>query len=74
MDTQTHPEDEIYRVKTFINELSLVQDRYHKDLCKKLGTTDEGSDWLFDYVYNHTDADTFEEYLEKHGKTFGELK
>lgn len=69
-----HPEDEIYRVKNFISELSKVQHSYFEELVKTLGLTAEGEDWLFDYVYNYNDPVTFEEYLETYGKSFGEMK
>lgn len=74
MDTKKHYEDEIYLVKTFIHELSEVQDKYFKELSESLGMTGEGDDWLFDYVFNHNEGETFEEYLDNYGKTFGELK
>jgi hypothetical protein len=69
-----HPEDEIYRVKQFIKELSNVQDRYFQELVNTLGLTSEGEEWLFDHIFNGSNQETFEEYLENYGKTFGELK
>jgi hypothetical protein len=69
-----HPEDEIYRVKQFIKELSNIQEHYLENLNKELGLTEEGETWLFDFIFNEDDQITFEEYLERYGKTFGEMK
>jgi hypothetical protein len=69
-----HPDDLIFDTKTLIQNLSRIQDQELATLTEKLGLTDEGEEWLFDYVFNHTDLQTFEEYLEKYGKTFGEMK
>jgi hypothetical protein len=74
MDTKKHYEDEIYRVKTFIHELSVVQDKYFKELRNSLGMTGEGNAWLWCYIFNNPFGETFDEYLTRHGKTFGELK
>lgn len=71
-----HPEDEIYRVKQFINELSKVQERYFIELVEELQLNDEGENWLFDYIYNSGEEGTiftFEEYLEDYNKTFTKL-
>ena len=66
-----HPDDRIFATKDFINELSKVQDRYFKKLCRKLEIPKEVEDHLFDYVYNEHDQITFGEYLDKLGR--GEL-
>ena len=66
-----HPDDRIFATKDFINELSKVQDRYFKKLCKKLDIPKESEDHLFDYIYNERDGLTFGEYLDKLG--LGEL-
>jgi hypothetical protein len=61
-----HPDDNIFKVKDFINELSKVQEVYFEKLCKDL-KIEEGShlkDHLFDYVYNENKPITFGEYLD----------
>ena len=63
-----HPDDRILATKDFINELSKVQDRYFKKLCRKLDLPKETEDHLFDYVYNEEDPVTFGEYLDKLGR------
>lgn len=63
-----HPDDRILATKDFINELSKVQDRYFKKLCRKLYLPKEIEDYLFDYVYNETGDVTFGEYLDKLGR------
>ena len=66
-----HPDDRIFAAKDFINELSKVQDRYFKKLCRKLDLPKEAEDHLFDYIYNETRPITFGEYLDGMGR--GEL-
>jgi hypothetical protein len=63
-----HPDDRIFAVKEFINELSKVQDRYFRKLCKKLNIPKETEDYLFDYVFNEHEQVTFGEYLDKLGR------
>lgn len=69
-----HPDDMIFDTKALIKNLSRIQDQEFTTLVEQLGLTDEGEGWLFDYVFNHTELETFGEYLEKYGKTFGEMK
>jgi len=62
----THPEDEIYKVKNFINELQRVQDQYFNKLVSNLRIDSQGEEFLFDYIYNGDEEDnekTFEEYI-----------
>ena len=66
-----HPDDRIFATKEFISELSKVQDRYFKKLCRKLNLTKETEDHLFDYIFNENRPITFGEYLDKLGR--GEL-
>ena len=66
-----HPDDQIFKVKDFINELSKVQDAYFSGLAEHLKVSKEVEDYLFDYVYNENKELTFGEYLDKLGR--GEL-
>lgn len=69
-----HPQDRIFAVKKFVNELSNVQDFYFNQLLLDLGLKDEVSDYLFDYVFNEDDElDDFEHYLINFGKTYDEF-
>jgi hypothetical protein len=63
-----HPDDRIIAAKEFINELSKVQDRYFKKLCRKLELPKEEEDYLFDYIFNEKDPVTFGGYLDRIGK------
>jgi hypothetical protein len=63
-----HPDDRIIAAKEFINELSKVQDRYFKKLCRKLELPKETEDYLFDYIFNETRPITFGEYLDAMGR------
>jgi hypothetical protein len=64
-----HPEDSIFKVKNFINELSRVQDAYFESLCAEFQLDDgELKDHLFDYIYNEQKMVTFGEYLDEFGK------
>lgn len=67
-------EDQIYDKKKFIQELAKIQDSYFHTLCEELRLTEDGKEWLFDFVFNHQDSETFQEFLSKHGKSFGEMK
>ena len=71
--TGQHPDDAIDKVKTFINELQIVQEKYYAELINELNLKDDSLDeWLFDYIYNE-DSDveeTFTEYLEDKGKKY----
>jgi hypothetical protein len=71
-----HPEDAIFKVKTFINELQSVQEEYFIKLVRDLNLTKEGEDWLFDYVYNtkyDENYDGFEHYLENFKKKYDDM-
>jgi hypothetical protein len=64
-----HPDDSIFKVKDFINELSRVQDAYFESLCFELELGEgELKDHLFDYVYNDQKMVTFGEYLDELGQ------
>ena len=71
-----HPDDVINKVKTFINELQKVQEKYLSDLMDDLNLeNDILDDWIFDYVFNE-DSDIeemFTEYLEDRGKKYEEF-
>ncbi len=61
-----HPEDEIFKVKNFINELSKVQEEYFQKLINDLKLNNEGIDFLFDYIHNSGEDGNnmeFSEYL-----------
>jgi hypothetical protein len=71
-----HPEDAIFKAKTFINELQKVQEEYFTKLATDLNLNRDGVDWLFDYVYNTTDDenyDGFDHYLEDHKKKYDDV-
>jgi len=71
--TGQHPDDAIDKVKTFINELQKVQEKYLSDLIDDLNLkNDIIDDWIFDYIFNE-DSDIeemFTEYLEDRGKNY----
>jgi len=72
-----HPEDAIYEVKEFFNKLKDVQDDYFERLSKGLNLTDDGKDFLFDYIYNvdnqNDEIDDFTHYLETLNKKYQDL-
>jgi len=71
--TGQHPDDAINKIKTFVNELQKVQEKYLSDLMDDLNLkNDILDDWIFDYVFNE-DSDIeemFTEYLEDRGKNY----
>lgn len=72
-----HPEDAIYEVKMFFNKLKDVQDDYFERLSKGLNLTEEGKDFLFDYIYNvdneNDGVDDFFCYLQNINKNYEKL-
>ena len=72
-----HPEDAIFEVKMFFNKLKDVQDDYFERLSKGLNLTEEGKDFLFDYIYNidneSDQIDDFFYYLENLNKNYEDL-
>jgi len=72
-----HPEDAIYEVKSFFDKLKDVQDDYFERLSKGLNLTEEGKDFLFDYIYNVSNddqqIDDFAHYLETLNKQYKDL-
>jgi hypothetical protein len=70
-DKNEHPEDRIYNVKKFINELSNVQDYYFNQLLLDLNLNDDANDYLFDFIFNEGENnDGFEDYLLKFNKSY----
>jgi CRISPR/Cas system-associated endoribonuclease Cas2 len=64
-----HPDDNIFKVKDFINELSRVQDSYFEKLCEELEFEELSrlKTHLFDYIHNEDRMITFGEYLDEFG-------
>ena len=73
MNNTPHPEDLIYKSKTFINELEEVQKVYFDRLVHQLNLNSEGEEFLFDYIYNNTEEDSFEEYLQFFNKSYSQM-
>ena len=68
-----HPDDAINKVKTFINELQIVQEKYYMELLNDLNLKDDSlDDWLFDYIHNEdSNIDVmFTEYLNDRNKNY----
>ena len=59
-------EDDIYKTKQFIQELSNVQELYFNTLAEEMNLNQAGNDWLYDFIFNHTVPETFEEYLGRY--------
>jgi hypothetical protein len=70
MEQNENPEDRIYEIKKFINELENVQTFYYNQLLLELNLNSEADDYLFDYIYNEDYKFTFDEYLKKLGKSY----
>ena len=69
-----HPEDAIYEVKDFVKKLQDVQEDYFQRLSKGLKLTEEGEEYLFDYIYNvnndDQEIDDFAHYVQTLGKNY----
>jgi hypothetical protein len=72
-DKNEHPEDRIFAVKKFINELSNVQDFYFNQLLLELNLNDDAHDYLFDFIFNEDKEIEFEDYLDGLGKKYENL-
>ena len=72
-----HPEDAIYKVKNFINELQDIEFEKFKELTYDLNLTDRGVDLLHDYIFNHHPSEElyedFEDYLNDFGVVLEEV-
>ena len=59
--------------KTIIEAFQRTIDLYFDTLCSELNLTEDGINWLFDYIYNSNvmsnGEESFEEYLKNYGKT-----
>lgn len=71
-----HIEDEIFRVKNFINELTKIENAYFDKLADDYNFTEDGKNWLFDYIFNsgeEGDKLDFQEYLDSFDIEIGSL-
>jgi hypothetical protein len=72
-----HPEDAIYEVKEFFKKLQDVQEDYFQRLSTGLKLTEEGEEYLFDYIYNTNnkvdEMDDFAHYLKTLGRNYEEF-
>jgi hypothetical protein len=60
-----HPEDVIYKCKSFMSELFKIEEEYMEKLYTKLNLNEKGKELLFDYMYNTLEGEyeDFEHYL-----------
>ena len=68
-----HPEDRIFRDKEYIKRLYKHLDDIYNEACRDLRLTDEGKDFLFDYIYNEERDIEFEDYLNDLGIRYDEI-
>lgn len=75
MEQKQHPEDKIYHVKQFINNLQTVEQEKFDALSNELHMNKRGDDFLFDYIFNsgQDTKESFGEYLEGFGTTIEEM-
>ena len=58
----------IDNARTIIQDLAAMQDAHYNELVTKLNLSNNlQEDFLFDYVFNGSDQETFNAYVEKHG-------
>jgi hypothetical protein len=61
-------------IKYLVREMSKIQTQYFDILLDNLDLLEDGEDWLFDYIFNHTtEQNSFEEYLEGYGKKLSDI-
>ncbi len=68
-----HPEDVIYREKNYISRLQEHIDSVYDTLADNLRLTEKGKDMLFDYIFNSTENDGFEDYLDSYGIEYDDI-
>ena len=76
LNKKPHIEDEIFRIKNFLSELTKVQTAYFEKLAKDYNFNEKGNDWLFDYIFNSGEDGEkmeFQEYLEQFDVDFKSL-
>jgi len=67
--TTEEQQNKIAAAKTFIYELGVVQDLYYHTLMVELGLNkgEKTEEFLFDYIFNSGNEETFVEYMGRHG-------
>ena len=63
----------IEEVKVSVLELQEAQEKIFNSLVEEFGFNKEGEDWLFDYVHNFAEIQTFSEYLQRYDVTLESL-
>lgn len=67
MNTEAEALQKIEECKTHIGHLSAAQNKLYDDLVAVIELDDATlEDHMFDYVYNETPFDTFQQYLERY--------
>ena len=62
-------EDQIWKLKLLVGELTKYQDLLFDELVDKLGFKEEGvKNLLFDFVFNEPEREGFTEYLAERGQ------
>jgi hypothetical protein len=60
--------EKIKQTKFLIEKLSEVQEFYYSALLDEIEIKDESEEFLFDYIFNNSDDESFEEYLIRYDK------
>ena len=63
----------IGNTKYLIGELQNIQNVYFDTLVNELDISENGADWLFDYIFNSGHPITFEEYLLDYDKNLNSI-
>lgn len=60
--------NKVKEAKSKIQELDHEQAQIYSALCKELELNKPKENWFFDFIYNSTGKETFDEYLARHGR------
>jgi hypothetical protein len=72
-DVKSEQETLIEEAKETIEYTQGLIDNFYDSVIVDLKLKDGGEDWVFDYLFNNSEGETFEEYLARHGRLVNDV-
>jgi len=67
-DVKSEQEVLIEEAKETVASMQELIDTFYDSVVATLKLKTDGGDWVFDYIFNNSEGETFEEYLARHGR------